>query len=241
MDGILAKCQDFCDNDWLENYAKTKDVKASSDTSVVAPEEDEQINTEDLTDSMMARVAHLSVEKDAASLFTIITSGPGERVMVDDKKLSNKELWKHLASDFFNNPNWVLHFYDDDVDSRCSQINPTICLTVEHAWSAEKLRQVHSALKSMYTKVYSKFKSSGHLECGGPIESADQIDADDCFFNKALRLVPKRAALLLYCHRLYGCNPPSNVLRVLSGKYQAEEGISCGTGDNAADIVPPNS
>jgi hypothetical protein len=75
---ILSKCQDFCDNDWLENYGKTKDVKASSDTSVVAPEEDERINTEDLTDSLMARVAHLSVEKDSASLFTIITSGPGE-------------------------------------------------------------------------------------------------------------------------------------------------------------------
>jgi hypothetical protein len=107
------------------------------------------LETDDVPANLRARVMHLADDSASSGFLEIIYGGvtkKARREMMDDKSTRNTNLWKTLADDYFNNPDWKPE--NEQTDTRAETINPR---KAPAPFPPEKLRALFSAQRTQYS------------------------------------------------------------------------------------------
>lgn len=217
---ILQRVRFLCRQHYLSKTYKQKKVDNAHQGV---------ISLRGIDHNLAARVMHLAVEEQCKDLLVQIFECRDGREAVDDKEVRLSKLWEALASHFFNNENWKLHYFDNERkgEGGIDYINPSQPPPRQEAWAYDRVCGVFNKVKSLYTRCHDMWKSSGQHVGGGNPEIEDFLDSDTEFFeNFARPNFPEEARLIYYCHLLFGRTPPSFVLRTTKDNQQRQVGVS---------------
>jgi hypothetical protein len=195
-----------------------------------------QITLRGIDKSLCARIVHLAVEEDSKEILVEIFSVRENRELLDDKVVRVGELWKFVGDRFFNDPMWNLQYFDPTRTGNAGTdfLDPSIPPLAGKEWSFEKIQAVFNKVKTLYTRCYDMWNSSGQQVGGGDPQLEDFLDSDTDFYeNFAEPNFQEEARLLYYCHLLWGRAPPSFVLRTTKPSQQRQIGVE-GTNINNA-------
>mmetsp|Transcript_26185 Transcript_26185/g.65481 ORF Transcript_26185/g.65481 Transcript_26185/m.65481 type:complete len:391 (-) Transcript_26185:136-1308(-) len=157
----------------------------------------------DVCDNMKARVLHLIYDPESYAILTSCFAGPpknDQRAVLDDKTTRMRG-WQQLTVKYYNNEKW--RPANAITDTRVVHLDPS--KPPAEPYPPEKLRALHSTIRTKLTIYLANYHASGNNEDGFG-NGTDQFYTD--FVGSS--------ALYLYAFLLIGDRPPSFCTRDLT-------------------------